>query len=193
MNILAHLHLATLAKSSIIGNAAADYVKGNPYKQYPLIIADGIMLHRRVDKCVDGLAEIKQAKTLFQPHLQRFAPIALDIIWDHFLAKNWHNYFPQQSLLDFDQHILAVIEQDYALFPIEFQHFINYLRRNNGMRSYAHADFIQRVLCGMAKHRQKLAPLQDTYVDFIHHYSQLEILFSQFYPDLMQRARLHKL
>ena len=49
MNILAHLHLASLVSSSLIGNTVADFVKGDPYLTYTNDIADGIMLHRKID------------------------------------------------------------------------------------------------------------------------------------------------
>ncbi|WP_458452808.1 ACP phosphodiesterase, partial [Klebsiella variicola] len=34
MNFLAHLHLASLANSSFLGNLMADFVRGAPEEQY---------------------------------------------------------------------------------------------------------------------------------------------------------------
>ncbi|UWS32561.1 ACP phosphodiesterase [Erwinia pyrifoliae] len=44
MNYLAHLHLAHLANSSLLGNLMADYVRGNPWQQWPTRIADAAFL-----------------------------------------------------------------------------------------------------------------------------------------------------
>ncbi|EYU17222.1 ACP phosphodiesterase, partial [Photorhabdus aegyptia] len=47
MNFLAHLHLATLADSSLLGNLMADFVRGNPEGQYSADVVAGIRMHRR--------------------------------------------------------------------------------------------------------------------------------------------------
>ena len=49
MNFLAHLHLAMLADSSLLGNLLADFVRGNPAADYQPEVVAGIMMHRRVD------------------------------------------------------------------------------------------------------------------------------------------------
>ena len=48
MNYLAHLHLAFRAKSSLLGNMMADYVKGTPSNDYSQAVIDGIRMHRRI-------------------------------------------------------------------------------------------------------------------------------------------------
>lgn len=189
MNILAHLHLASLASSSIVGNAAANFVKGDPYRQYSLIIADGIMLHRRLDKYIDQLMLVKQAKLLFRQHTQRVAPITLDIVWDHFLAKHWHNYVPNMTLVDFSVQMKAIIDRDKILFSSEFNRFMHYLWQDQWLINYADLNFIQRVLNGMANQRPKLSMLRETFADLTQHYQILESLFFNFYPQLMYNAK----
>lgn len=192
MNILAHLHLAGLANSSIIGNAAADFVKGDPYRQYDKLIADGIMMHRRLDKLIDERTEVKQAKLLFRPELRRVAPITLDIIWDHFLSKHWYEY-TEQSLVDFNLEMKTDIEQTINLFPDEFAEFMDHLWQRDSLVNYANVDFIDRVLNGMANRRPKLDALRMTFNDFITHYSQLEVIFHSFYPQLIDKATAKQL
>lgn len=188
MNVLAHLHLASLANSSIIGNAAADFVKGDPYQQYQPAIADGIMMHRRLDKMVDELAEVKQAKLLFRQETRRVAPIALDIIWDHFLSKHWRHYV-NQELADFNLAMKMAIDKNIALFPNEFSQFMGYLWQREWLTHYAQVNFIEKVLNGMANQRPKLALLRMTFQDFTVNYAELETIFSAFYPQLIIKAK----
>ncbi|WP_392551572.1 ACP phosphodiesterase [Orbus wheelerorum] len=188
MNILAHLHLASLANSSIIGNAAADFVKGDPYRQYSKRIADGIMMHRRLDKLIDNLPAVKQAKLLFRPQTQRVAPITLDIIWDHFLAKNWPNYVTSVSLNEFNLQIKTIVDKDITLFSSDFSQFMSHLWQGQWLVNYANIDFIGRVLNGMANQRPKLVLLRDTFLDFTDNYHQLEQSFITFYPQLIIQA-----
>lgn len=189
MNVLAHLHLATLANSSIIGNVAADFIKGDPYQQFSQDIADGIMMHRRVDRLTDQLAKVKQAKALFRQQTSRVAPIALDIIWDHFLSKHWQNYVVNTDVAEFDQQMKTIILPDISLFPSPFFDFMSALWRGQWLVNYADRDFISEVLNGMANRRPKLQTLRDTFIDFQRNYHQLERIFLSFYPQLMLSAR----
>ncbi|XKM14479.1 ACP phosphodiesterase [Orbaceae bacterium ac157xtp] len=193
MNILAHLHLAKLAQSSIIGNAVADFVKGDPYSKYPNDIANGIMMHRRLDKLIDNLPAVKQAKSFFIAKHQRVAPITLDIVWDHFLSKHWADYCTTESVTEFNESIKSIIQPFSSQFSDEFNEFITAMCRGNWLVNYADLAFIQRALKGMANRRPKLALLSDTFTDITQNYEKLEAIFKSFYPELMQLAKQKKL
>src|SRR5471030_909361 len=101
MNYLAHLHLASLADSSLLGNLMADFVRGDPDGQYSAEIVSGIRMHRRVDTLTDSLPEVKIARGYFRAEFRRVAPITLDVVWDHFLSRHWETLVPSISLEDF--------------------------------------------------------------------------------------------
>lgn len=82
MNFLAHLHLATLADSSLLGNLMADFVRGNPQQGFSDDVVSGIRLHRRIDVLTDSQAEVKAAAAHFSADYRRVAPITLDVLWD---------------------------------------------------------------------------------------------------------------
>ncbi len=184
MNILAHLHLATIANSSLIGNTVADFVKGDPYRQYPNEIADGIMLHRKIDRLIDGFAEVKQAKLLFRQSHQRVAPITLDIVWDHFLSKNWVKFDTTQSVSSFNILTKQQIQPYIADYPEDYQDFMHAMWRGQWLENYASVDFVGKVLNGMAKRRPKLNLLSETFIDFEQNYASLKWLFFQLYPKM---------
>ncbi|MCT6867758.1 MAG: ACP phosphodiesterase [Gilliamella apicola] len=184
MNILAHLHLATIANSSLIGNTVADFVKGDPYLQYPTEIADGVMLHRKVDKVIDSFPVVKQAKLLFRNSHQRVAPITLDIVWDHFLSKYWHEFGSSQTLSSFNIMTKNYIQPYLADYPKDYQHFMNAMWQKSWLENYASIDFIAKVLKGMAQRRPKLHLLQETIIDIKQNYSALETHFFYLYPKI---------
>ncbi len=188
MNYLAHLHLASLADSSLPGNLLADYVRGNPAEQWSPAIAEGIALHRRIDALTDSLPEVSAARRLFRPQTRRVSGITLDVVWDHFLALHWDRLMPQQTLSAFVTEAERVITPDLTATPAGFQRLNQYLWRERWMERYAEASFLQRVLAGMASRRPKLAALAESYQDFVTHYQQLETLFWQFYPQMMNKA-----
>lgn len=188
MNFLAHLHLASLADSSLPGNLMADYVRGDPLPHWPADIAAGIALHRRLDALTDSLPEVLSAKRLFRDVTRRVAPITLDVVWDHFLSRHWDRIAPSQPLPQFLAQARAQIEPMLSQSPEGFQRLNSYLWRERWMERYADADYLQQVLRGMAARRPRLAALADSWLDFHANYAALETLFWQFYPRLMTRA-----
>ncbi|PWC15204.1 ACP phosphodiesterase [Brenneria roseae subsp. americana] len=193
MNFLAHLHLATLADSSLLGNLMADFVRGNPQDSYAEDIVAGIRLHRRVDVLIDNLPEVRQARQYFSDDYRRVAPITLDVLWDHFLAKHWEQMEPDVSLPCFVKQAQLQITPHLAKTPDRFQNLNHYLWPERWMERYAELPFIADVLHRMSIRRPKLAALSGSFSDIEQHYHRFETLFWQFYPRIMQLAKNRQL
>ncbi|WP_407291051.1 acyl carrier protein phosphodiesterase [Morganella morganii] len=185
MNFLAHLHLASLANSSFLGNLMADFVRGTPEKQYSAPVAAGIRLHRRIDTLTDSHPLVREARQLFRPEYRRYAPITLDVVWDHFLSLHWSQFEPKTSLTDFTQHVRTVIEPQLAFTPVKFQELNEFMWPQRWLIRYQEIPYIGQVLAGMAKRRPKLAALRETNQDFTDNYQSLEKIFFRFYPQMM--------
>ena len=188
MNFLAHLHLASLAQSSLLGNLLADFVRGNPQGSYAPDIVAGIHMHRRVDVLTDGLAEVSTAKQWFRPETRRVSPITLDVMWDHFLSRHWSKLNPGSELTDFVAHARSSIVPHLPDTPPRFINLNNYLWEERWLERYGEMAFIANVLNGMASRRPKLEALRDSWADLDAHYEQLEVLVWQFYPRMMALA-----
>ena len=119
MNFLAHLHLAKLADSSLLGNLMADFVRGNPHQHWSAPVADGILMHRRLDVMTDALPEVRSARQLFRAETYRVAPITLHHIWDHLLARHRPQLTPDQTLLPFAATAQRAIPPPLADTPPE--------------------------------------------------------------------------
>ncbi|WP_241607175.1 ACP phosphodiesterase [Rosenbergiella australiborealis] len=193
MNFLAHLHLAHLAKSSLTGNLLADFIRGDPNGRWTAAVVDGIHMHRRLDSLSDKLPEVREAKQLFTLPTRRVAPIALDVIWDHFLARDWSILHKEIKLSDFCLMAEQSISSDLASTPENFRQLNQLIWSQHWLERYAHAENLENVLRQMAQRRPRLASLAECYHDFVIHYADLEALFYRFYPQLMQRAKENRL
>ncbi|PIJ52258.1 ACP phosphodiesterase [Erwinia sp. OLTSP20] len=193
MNFLAHLHLASLANSSLLGNLMADFVRGDPWQSWPPAVAAGITLHRRIDVLTDGLAEVKAMRRLFRPATRRVAPVTLDVVWDHFLSLHWDRLVAQQTLPAFLRQAESEITPCLAQTPQAFQDLNRYLWQENWMQRYSEREYLQQVFNGMANRRPRLSALRDSWQDFCDNYGELEQAFWQFYPRMMASARLGQL
>lgn len=193
MNFLAHLHLAHLADSSLLGNVLADFVRGNPNADWSPEIAAGIHMHRRVDVLTDRLPEVRAALAWFGPRTRRVAPIALDVMWDHFLSRHWTTLVPDLALADFVSLARAAILPALDAAPPRFVTLNQYIWQERWLERYADMAFIAKVLDGMASRRPKLDALRHCRAEMNEHYPALERQFWAFYPDMMAQARQRQL
>lgn len=189
MNFLAHLHLASLANSSLYGNILADFVRGNPQGNYSDKVIDGIFMHRRVDVMTDRLPQVLDAKRLFREEFRRVAPITLDVVWDHFLALHWQELEPAISLQAFVNRAQIEIVPMLPDSPERFQNLNAYMWQERWLERYAELPFIAKVLQGMANRRPKLGALAGSFIDIENNYTLLEQTFWQFYPQMIAQAK----
>lgn len=193
MNYLAHLHLAFRAKSSLLGNMMADYVKGTPSSDYSQAVIEGIRMHRRIDVLTDTHPLVKQARLLFPDEYRRVSPITLDVFWDHFLSLNWSTLEPDMALPEFVAYTRNIIEPDLWQTPEKFQELNEYLWSQSWLIRYADKAYIAQILKGMARRRPRLNALAGSYIVLETHYDELSEIFWQFYPQLLERAQHHQL
>ncbi|AYA41066.1 DUF479 domain-containing protein [Xenorhabdus nematophila] len=191
MNFLAHLHLAALSESSLLGNLMADFVRGSPEGLFNADIVAGIRMHRRVDTVTDQHPLVMAARGLFRCEYRRVSPITLDIVWDHFLSLHWDKCEKNYSLPAFVNVARSNIEPYLDSTPEKFQALNRYLWPQNLLIRYADMSCIANVLQGMAQRRPKLSALAGSYQDIEKHYPEFEALFWEFYPQMMTLASNH--
>lgn len=102
MNYIAHLHIASVTQTSLVGNFLGDFIKGSDLSHLQRVLQVGVMLHRKVDSYTDTHPETRALKDLFPAALRKFAGIGLDIYFDHLLIEQeqWLDYPAQYALFE---------------------------------------------------------------------------------------------
>ncbi|PSU32008.1 ACP phosphodiesterase [Photobacterium lutimaris] len=188
MNFLAHLHLAQQCNSHLAGNLLADFIRGDPYRQFNQEIADGIKLHRFVDSYIDAMPEVRQCRQLFGPDTRRVSGIALDMIWDHFLARHWL-HFHHQPLQDFVREARAEVELYQHNMPEQYLLTMNRMWQQKWLLQYRHTESLEVSLVRMARRRPRLHQLALTPPVLMANYHELEQQFFSIYPQVEQAAK----
>src|SRR5688572_7860936 len=106
MNYLAHLYLSGNDQQRMIGNFIADHVKGKAIHDFPEGIRDGIFLHRQIDQFTDSHPVVTESKIRLRGTFHKYAPVIVDVFYDHFLARDWTQYH-HQSLEVFAEECYA--------------------------------------------------------------------------------------
>ncbi len=150
MNILAHLYLSGGINHLMLGNFMGDFVKGKQFQDYPEEIKAGIMLHREIDTFTDNHPAHKSSRDRFRKFYGLHSGIVTDILYDHFLAKEW-NSFHKKPLEEYIQQVYSYIEMNIIYVPERLKSLTPNIISNNWLIMYKSLDGIERVLTGMSK------------------------------------------
>lgn len=190
MNYLAHLALAAPTDASLVGNLLGDFAKGTSahlHSQFPPNLVEGLLMHRAIDRFTDAHPEFSKAKSLFAPERRRFAGIAIDIIYDHFLSKHWSSFYTSDLSLFIDS-VYQTLDRNPQWWIGQFKQAYPYMRHQDWLRCYQTIAGIELTLKRVASRSHSLSPLANCSDDFIKHYDQLERNFLAFYPSLIHYA-----
>ncbi|HCE43873.1 MAG TPA: hypothetical protein DET40_10025 [Lentisphaeria bacterium] len=119
MNYLAHAFLSGDDPEMLIGNMAADSLKGRLPSTLQFDVIRGVRLHRRIDHLADKSEEFSSCMTVFRPKYGRYAHVLVDIAFDHLLAWNWDKY-SRKNFHGFVQHVYKVLRTRRDILPHAF-------------------------------------------------------------------------
>jgi len=183
LNFLAHIALSGDDAKVQSGNFIGDFVKGSSFKQYDSRVQKGILMHREIDSFADNAWQTKEAKKFLQPSYGRYAGVACDVVFDHFLSVNWHMFYGmplQQSIDQFHTNLWNC----RFLFPERSRKLLPSLIYHGYLRSYVSLYGIQNVLRRMAMRTSLPAESVSALRDIRLHYTELNDLFLDFYPEV---------
>ncbi|NEW78082.1 MAG: DUF479 domain-containing protein [Gelidibacter sp.] len=185
MNFLAHLYLSKDNNNILIGNFIADAVKGKKHENYPKDIQAGILLHRQIDYFTDTHPIVRRSKRRLHARYDHYDGVIIDILYDHFLAKNWRNY-SEIPLAIYANSVYIFFQDNIVIFPSEMQRLLPYMIQYNWLVSYASLEGIEKVLIGMNRRTKGISKMDLAIEDLIKHYDEFESDFTTFFTDLIQ-------
>ncbi len=166
----------------MIGNFIADSVKGSAFKNYPLGIAKGIILHRAIDFYSDNHPVFLKSVERLRPNYRKYAGVIVDIFYDHFLAKNWKEY-SEKPLEQYSGEVHSLMLKNILLFPAKSIMFLRYAMRTNRLVSYGTLDGIGEVLYGMSRRTTFKSNMELAIKDLKEHYPLFEKEFEEFFEN----------
>ncbi|TQV82519.1 DUF479 domain-containing protein [Exilibacterium tricleocarpae] len=187
MNYLAHQLLSGPSRDLRIGGFLGDFVKGPLRGKYPAAIERGIALHRRIDVFSDHHALVKRSIARLGPDMRRVGGIAIDLCYDHFLARHWHDYH-RQPLADYCAEAYGLWSDYEAVMPPPALRFYQRARQYDLLHSYRDRDNLQRTLFYVARRLSRATPLAESYPRIHREYRQLQGDFVEFFPQLLAFA-----
>jgi acyl carrier protein phosphodiesterase len=184
MNVLAHIYLSGDSDKIIIGNYIGDYVKGRDYLKYPDLVRKGIILHRHIDDFTDRHPVVHRSKIFFSKKYYKYAGVVTDIIYDHFLTKEW-DLFSRRPLESVTFNFYRAMVNNYDILPDKVKEAIPFFIINNWIESYQTLHGIKKVLKTLSS--QTSLPKQSSFAIRMlkKNYYSLQDDFLEFFPQLI--------
>ena len=184
MNFLAHIYLSGDSDLITIGNFMADGIKGKDYRKYNRELQIGILLHREIDTFTDAHETVRKSTKRLHEKYSHYSGVIVDILYDHFLAKNWSNYcnIPLDKYVD---HFYGSLEEHFDVLPLRIKKMTPYMITNNWLLSYASIDGITKVLEGMNNRTHNKSQMNLAVNELVEFYEEFEVEFTSFFKELI--------
>lgn len=188
MNFLAHIYLSGENDLIKIGNFMADGIRGHDYEQFPLEVQKGILLHRAIDTFTDAHPVFRQSKHRLHEKYGHYSGVIMDIIYDHFLAKNWAKY-SDEKLESYAERFYNSLRNNYDWLTPKTQGMMPYMIGRNWLVTYSTVEGIGQILFQMDHRTKNRANMQNAVNELREYYTEFEEEFTTFFDDLRQHVQ----
>lgn len=187
MNFLAHIYLSGNNDMLKIGNFMADSIRGHHYLDYPDEIRKGILLHRYIDTFTDAHPIYRKSKHRLHEKYGHYSGVIMDIVYDHFLAKNWSKY-SNEKLENYADNFYKLLQDNYEILTEKVQKMMPYMIARNWLVSYASLNGLEMILFQMDYRTKHRVHMQETIVEVKQFYTEFEEEFTLFFEELQQHC-----
>ncbi|MEQ9298323.1 MAG: ACP phosphodiesterase [Cyclobacteriaceae bacterium] len=187
MNFLAHIYLSGNDPLITLGNFIGDFVKGNQANNYPGKVRNGVILHRAIDQFTDTHATVLQSKIRLRSDYRHYAPVIVDVYYDHFLARYWDEYH-DISLPEYTHQFYEMIKKNKNLLPERAHKMFDYMSRDNWLLGYSEVTGIEQALGGMSRRTKFDSGMERAGENLRSDYELFKAEFEEFFPDLISHA-----
>lgn len=188
MNFLAHLYLSGDNDFIKIGNFMADGIRGKQYLHFPDEIKKGIILHRAIDTYTDSHDIFKQSTKRLHEKYHHYAGVIVDILYDHFLAKNWTKY-SNENLEHFITRFYNSLYDNFDVLTEKTQDLMPYMIQQNWLSSYQTIEGIDRILTQMDRRTKNTSKMQFASTELVTYYPDFEQEFTLFFEDIQKHTQ----
>lgn len=188
MNFLAHIYLSGNNDLLKIGNFMADSIRGHHYLDYPDEIRKGILLHRYIDTFTDAHPIYRKSKHRLHEKYGHYSGVIMDIVYDHYLAKNWSKY-SDEKLEDYAAGFYRLLQDNYNLLTEPIQKMMPSMIVRNWLLSYASLHGLEMILFQMDYRTKHRVNMQEAIVEVQLFTAEFEEEFTLFFDELIQHCK----
>ena len=192
MNWLAHILLAGDDPEMQLGGVLADLLTLPQTKALPPSVRRGIALHQTIDAFCDAHPAVSASNRRISGGGVGLRPaaaaVAVDMLYDHLLARDWARYGLAQSLETFCANFYQAASTQAAIIPPKARLALDLMRAENWLVSYRDLGEIrhtlERIRRRLSPRAAELSPLASAVDVFARDPAAFEADFARFWPDM---------
>ncbi|MDQ1166615.1 acyl carrier protein phosphodiesterase [Flavobacterium sp. SORGH_AS_0622] len=188
MNFLAHIYLSGENDLIKIGNFMADGIRGKQFEHFPEDVKKGILLHRFIDTYTDSHDIFRKSTKRLHDRYHHYSGVIVDIVYDHFLAKNWSNY-SEEKLESFINRFYNSLHDNYSILTEKTQGLMPYMIERNWLLSYRTTEGIHQILTQMDRRSKNISKMQYAIEELNEFYDEFEEEFTSFFEEIKIQAK----
>ncbi|GAB5417924.1 MAG: ACP phosphodiesterase [Crocinitomicaceae bacterium] len=150
MNFLGHLYFSNNDLDIMYANLQGDYIKGKDLSHLPEIVQKGSLLHRTIDNYIDTHPAVKELLHQLYPHLPKISGIAIDLYFDHLLARDWSRFHNMPMRMFIDQFYNHQPHFSNSFSP-EFQFMLDKMKEMDWLFQYQYMRGLSSASSGLSR------------------------------------------
>ncbi len=188
MNHLAHALLAGSHPDHRLGAFLGDHVKGRiALRSWPAGVAEGIVLHRRIDAWSDAHPAVRALKAQAPSRWRRHCSIAFDVLFDTMLVRHWHTW-GVGALERFGADVDHLLVQRRVESPPRLRRFAAWARARRLWTRLDDRELLAEIFALLAARHARPSPLADGLELLDSMAPEIEGAFLRLFPDLLDAA-----
>lgn len=182
MNFLGHLYFSNNDPELMYANLQGDYIKGRDLSGYSEIVKQGILLHRTIDDLVDNHPAVRELLKSLYEHLPKISGIAVDLYFDHILARDWSTYHPV-PLRKFVDDFYNYHPTFESTFSFEFSFMLDKMKEFDWLYQYQYERGLRSASSGLSRRISFRNNLHEAPDVFLAKQQEIEQAFHLFMQD----------
>lgn len=167
-------------------NLHGDFVRGKDLSHLPEKLQHGILLHRMIDSYIDHHPKVLELMRRLYAPLPKVAGIAVDLFFDHVLAREWNQFHDLPLDVFVDNFYQSTMENE-AFYSPDFKYMISKMKEKNWLYQYQFGYGLMKACNGVSSRISFPNVLHTGYDVFKEYEKDVE----QTFFDFMSDARPH--
>jgi acyl carrier protein phosphodiesterase len=149
----------------------------------------GIKLHRFIDSYTDNHENVRSVNSLLIPYVGKYAPVATDVIFDYYLARNWEIY-SHQSLKEFFAQSYKIIQSHIHIAPDKVQLLTAVMIKDNFLDNYTSIKGLDFVFDKLNKRSRYEVNFKNVLAAIEKQNESINKAFNSFYPSIIKEVNV---
>jgi acyl carrier protein phosphodiesterase len=173
----------------LFSNYLADMLTHKEVGALPSKYQKGIELHKLIDSFTDQNEDVRVVNKLLHPYVGKYAPVASDVIFDYYLARNWSD-FHNLTLEDFCTKTYSIITRQIGTAPLKVKEITHRMIDDNFLQKYTTKEGLRFVFEKMNKRARFEVDFLKTLEAIEKEDKKINQLFLTFFPLMINEVKV---